>query len=81
LRLSYLLAKSQANLVAAQLLHEKGIYAAVPHCAYYSCLQRMKYELCVQFKVLCDDDAREIKAKSSHVLIRDRFMEQFSIRI
>jgi hypothetical protein len=79
--LSYLLEKSQANLVAAQVLHEKGIYSTVPHCAYYSCLQRMKYELCVQFGVFCDDEGRELKGKSTHALIRDRFMQACSDKI
>lgn len=35
--------KSEINLSAAELLHEKSYYPSVVHCAYYSCFQLMKH--------------------------------------
>jgi hypothetical protein len=76
--LSYLLDKSQTNLEAAQLLHQFNKYAAVPHCAYYSCLQRIKYELCVHYHIYCDDNSSELRGKSSHQALWNTFHEQIA---
>lgn len=35
--------KSELNLGAAELLHKQSYYPSVVHCAYYSCVQLMKY--------------------------------------
>jgi hypothetical protein len=74
--LSYLLDKSQTNLEAAHVLHQIHKYAAVPHCAYYSCLQRIKYELYIRYHYYCDDNSSEVKGKSSHNVIWEKFMQQ-----
>lgn len=37
-----LLRKSKANISAANLLIEHGIYAPSVHCSYYACLQKLK---------------------------------------
>lgn len=71
---SYLNEKSNCNLLAAQLLHEHQRYAAVPHCAYYACLQQIKYVLCVKFNKYCDDN--ELSGKNTHVVIWNEFWRQ-----
>jgi hypothetical protein len=71
---SYLHEKSNCNLLAAQLLHEHARYAAVPHCAYYACLQQIKYILCVKFGKYCEDS--ELSGKSTHVVIWNEFLIQ-----
>ena len=35
--------KSEINLSAAELLHDKCLFPVVAHCTYYSCLQLMRY--------------------------------------
>lgn len=35
--------KSDINLTAAELLHQKSLYPSVVHCSYYSCFQYMKF--------------------------------------
>jgi uncharacterized protein (UPF0332 family) len=74
---SYLKEKSNCNLLAAQLLHEHQRYAAVPHCAYYACLQQIKYILCVKFNKYCDDN--ELSGKNTHVVIWNEFWKQINI--
>ena len=41
--MSYLKTKSELSIAAAELLHRQNYYLSVPHCAYYSCFQLMKY--------------------------------------
>jgi hypothetical protein len=71
---SFLNDKSNCNLKAAQLLHEHERYAAVPHCAYYACLQQIKYILCVKFQKYCNDN--ELRGRNTHVVIMDEFLLQ-----
>lgn len=41
--MSYLKAKSEFNESAADLLFDNHLYAPSVHCAYYSCLQLLKF--------------------------------------
>jgi len=41
--MSYLKAKSEFNKSAAELLYDNNLYAPCVHCAYYSCLQLIKF--------------------------------------
>jgi uncharacterized protein (UPF0332 family) len=41
--MSYLKAKSEFNKSAAELLYDNNLYAPSVHCAYYSCLQLIKF--------------------------------------
>lgn len=43
--MSYLKTKSEYNLLAAEILIEKGLHAPSVHCSYYSCFQLSKYAL------------------------------------
>jgi uncharacterized protein (UPF0332 family) len=74
---SFLGQKSDINLKAAHLLHDNECYAAVPHCAYYACLQRMKYILCKEFNVYCEDDSKDLRDKGSHQAI----IKEFKLKI
>jgi hypothetical protein len=65
--------KSNCNLKAAELLHAHERYAAVPHCAYYACLQQMKHILCVKFQQFCNDN--EPRGRNTHVVILDEFIK------
>lgn len=49
--MSNYLKKSSDNLKAAELLNNKKIYAPAVHCAYYSCLLRMKHTLVYILKI------------------------------
>lgn len=43
--MNHLLEKSKENLISAKLLIDSGFYNSSLHCAYYSCLQLIKYVL------------------------------------
>ena len=64
--------KSDLNLAAAELLYQESIYPAVVHCAYYSCVQLMKY-ICLNSIGKSEDDLRDLsiqlKQGSHEVLI------------
>ncbi|MEM0992726.1 MAG: hypothetical protein AAGI49_06795 [Bacteroidota bacterium] len=43
--MSFLLDKSEQNKIAFSYLFDKDVYAAITHCAYYSCIQKIIYIL------------------------------------
>ncbi|MFA5327734.1 MAG: HEPN domain-containing protein [Prolixibacteraceae bacterium] len=43
--MSYLKAKSEHNLLAAEILIRNNLHAPSVHCSYYSCFQLSKYAL------------------------------------
>lgn len=43
--MSFLLKKSEQNKLAAVYLKDKEVYAAIAHCGYYSCYQKIVYIL------------------------------------
>lgn len=49
--MSYLKNKSEINLYSAELLYKNNSYPSSVHCAYYSCVQLMKYIICHQIGI------------------------------
>lgn len=73
--------KSEINLLAAQILHDKNFYDSVCHPAYYACLQLMSYKL---IGIGFDLEKQAAKASSkyrgnSHVAILKEFQQYFKI--
>jgi len=56
--------KSELNLGAAELLHQYSYYSSVVHCAYYSCIQLMKYTW-LNSMGKSDNDLRNLNNSSS----------------
>ena len=70
-----LLTKSLENTKAAQELVNKRLYSASVHCAYYSCLQHIKYIL---HNKLNFDYAKQDNntGKDSHLVIIDEIINK-----
>lgn len=56
----YLKNKSEINIYSAELLHKNNCYSSSTHCAYYSCVQLMKYIICNKIGVNYDKQLTEI---------------------
>lgn len=63
--MSQLKAKSELNRAAADILQDKSYYPSVVHCAYYSCIQRIKYILLSKYNLTEADLLQERTALSS----------------
>jgi hypothetical protein len=61
--MSYLKAKSEFNKSAAELLYDNNLYAPSVHCAYYSCLQLIKFLV----KDFMNVDYPDQKIESDHL--------------
>ena len=59
--MSNYLEKSSDNMKAAEILNNKKVYAPAVHCAYYSCLLRMKHTLVYILKISEADIEEECK--------------------
>ena len=57
--MGYLKNKSDINISSAELLYKNNLYSSSVHCAYYSCIQLMKYIIC--HKIGIDYDKQEIE--------------------
>ncbi len=62
---NYLNFKSDENRRAADFLNEKGLHAPSVHCAYYSCLQLLKYVITFSLKKTEDDISRDMNRSRS----------------
>lgn len=75
--------KSEINISSAELLYNNNLYASSVHCAYYSCIQLMKYVICHQIGIDYKQQQTEIsqlkkqKAKrvGSHNYMIDKIEE------
>lgn len=83
-RMMHLKNKSEINITAAEFLHKQCLFPAVAHCAYYSCLQFMRYIWVNKMgKELHDigSSSRTLKIGSHDVLINEirDFLKQKSL--
>ncbi len=69
--MSELKKKSENNLIASEFLIKQGLHASSVHCAYYSCLQLLKYSINFFFEVAYDELENNINYSkgSSHKYI------------
>ncbi len=71
-------AKSEENIIAANLLVDNGKLASSIHCLYYSCFQLSKYVLAHYEGLSYDIQDRETKSVDSHFYISSHISEKLS---
>lgn len=72
--------KSELYLESAEILDDKSMYAAVPHCAYYSCMllvQHIWYDVMMKTESDLKSECSNRKTGSHEVLINEvvKFMK------
>jgi HEPN domain. len=81
--MSYLKNKSEINFSSAELLYQNDLYPSSVHCAYYSCVQLMKYIISDKIGINYEKQASEIsqlknqkaKRRGSHNYMIDKIEE------
>lgn len=73
--MQYLKSKSDFNVLGAEVLIEKSLFAPSVHCSYYAVLQLLKYSYIVLSKISSKELSEKIIAdrRNSHTFLLDEF--------